>query len=420
MVDRTEDEIRSTGQKVEAIKQAITHGAGLRVLRGKRLGLAYCSDLSDQSLRQMAVVACELARHNLDDPCLNFSEPLKKHPEMAIIDDLLEEITLEEKIETILGLERAAFAHDKRIVSSDYVRYGDVITETTLANSRGLDITYRASSISIGGAFIAEDDGVKQMGWDGQVERFWRRLNPSEVGIEAAKRAVGALNGKPVPSGVYQVVLEPVVAIKVVEAIARAVNGESIRLGRSFLCGKMGKQIASSLVSVTDDGTREDWVGSSPVDDEGSGTMSKDVVRDGVLLAYLYDLYTAKKAETETTGNARRAFYGSNPVISPTNFYMVPGHDSRQELIEGVSDGLLATGSIGFHINPTTGDFSIGVSGRWIRGGKLTDPVGSVTIASNLCDILTSIDGVGDDLVPVHGGMGSPTIRLSRMTVAGA
>ncbi len=419
VVKSTEHEIRTSKMKLEAIKQATTNGIALRVLSGKKLGLAYTSDSSDSSLQIIAARAVELAKATTEDEYIDFQQPQERYPDLSILDRSLGEIPLEEKIDMVLSLEKAAFAHDKKIVASDYVSYDDEIREVWIMNSKGLMVNYSESAVSIGGVFIAEEEGTKQMGWDWQVERHWEKLNPSKVGMQAAERAVFTLGGKPVKSGVYPVVLEPFVAMKFVSGIADAVNGESVRLKKSFLCEKKDEEIGSKLVTIVDDGTKEDWVASSPADDEGSPTMAKEILKDGVLLNFLYDSYTARRVGVDTTGNARRTSHGVNPTISPTNFFLLPGRSSKEEMISDISDGLLVTGSIGFRVNSITGDFSVGASGRWIRGGKLAQPVTGVTIASNLSEMLRAVDAVGDDLVAVHGGMGTPTIRLSRVTIAG-
>lgn len=415
----TEHEIRTSKMKLEGVKQATTLGIALRVLCGKKLGLAYTSDSSESSLKSIAARAVELARATTEDEYIDFQDPPKEYPNISILDRSLGNISIEEKIDLVLSMEKAAFDCDKRIVGSDYVSYNDAISEVCITNSKGLMVNYTESAISIGGAFVAEEDGFKQMGWERQTERYWERLNPSRVGVKAAERAILTLKGKPVPSGVYPVVLEPLVAIKFIYGIANAVNGESVRLKKSFLCDKKDEEVASKLVTMIDDGTKENWVDSSPVDDEGSPTMAKEVLKEGVLLNFLYDIYTARKVDANTTGNARRASYGVNPAISPTNFFLLPGKYKKENMIGEISDGLLVTGSIGFRVNSITGDFSIGASGRWIRGGKLAQPVSGVTIASNLAEMLKAVDAVGDDLVPVYGGVGTPTIRLSRITIAG-
>jgi PmbA protein len=69
-------------------------------------------------------------------------------------------------------------------------------------------------------------------------------------------------------------------------------------------------------------------------------------------------------------------------------------------------------------VNGVTGDYSRGAVGLWIENGELAYPVEEVTVAGNLLEMMSAVDGVGDDLV-LRDRTVSPTLRISRMVVAG-
>jgi PmbA protein len=73
---------------------------------------------------------------------------------------------------------------------------------------------------------------------------------------------------------------------------------------------------------------------------------------------------------------------------------------------------------IGMGFNPTTGDYSRGAAGLWIEAGEITHPVEEVTIAGNFADMLRGIDAIGNDMLWLSR-IGSPSVRIARMTVAG-
>jgi PmbA protein len=87
-----------------------------------------------------------------------------------------------------------------------------------------------------------------------------------------------------------------------------------------------------------------------------------------------------------------------------------------------VNKGLyvLNTMSVG-GIDPVSGDYSAAARGIWIENGELQGPVNEVTIAAPMSQMLQSISAVGRDLriVPTFGAIGSPTIRIDRMTIGG-
>jgi PmbA protein len=242
--------------------------------------------------------------------------------------------------------------------------------------------------------------------------------SPRQMAHKAGQIAVSLVGGKPVPSQEVPVVFGPRAGRGLIGGLAGAVDGKEVHLGNSFLTGKRSQTIASELVTIVDDGTLERGVGSSPVDGEGVATRRKVVVEKGVLRAFLYDTYGARKAGVASTGNGVRGGYDELPSIKATNFYMIKGDTPSENLIKDLKQGLYVQETIGFGVNTTVGTYSAGAFGRWIEDGKLAQPVAQVTIAGDILDILANIDAVGDDL-EFDSRICCPSFRVSRMTVAG-
>jgi PmbA protein len=135
------------------------------------------------------------------------------------------------------------------------------------------------------------------------------------------------------------------------------------------------------------------------------------------LQSYLLDTYSGKKLGMKSTGNASRSV-GEAPGVSPANFYLASGKDAPENIIKSVKAGLYVTEMIGFGVNMVTGDYSRGAAGLWIENGEFAFPVEEITIAGNLKEMLQNIEMIGDDL-EMRGRIASPTIKISRMTVAG-
>jgi PmbA protein len=74
---------------------------------------------------------------------------------------------------------------------------------------------------------------------------------------------------------------------------------------------------------------------------------------------------------------------------------------------------------MGFGFNAVTGDFSRGASGFWIENGQIAFPVSEVTISLNVDELYKRIDALGTDL-DLRTSTAAPTIRVAKMTVAGA
>ena len=159
-----------------------------------------------------------------------------------------------------------------------------------------------------------------------------------------------------------------------------------------------------------------------PFDGEGVPTKCKNVVENGVLQTFLYNLMTAKKDGVQTTGNASR---GSASIGTRVfTFYINKGTMTREELLKKAGDGIYVTGMKGFHAgaNAVTGDFSIESEGFLLENGEIGAPVKSFTVAGNFFDLLKQITDVDDELD--FGGPGgtricAPDVLVPGMSIAG-
>ena len=253
--------------------------------------------------------------------------------------------------------------------------------------------------------------------WYSSQRKFSRLESPAAVGKRAAERVLRRLGARKAKTCECPVVFDPEIAATLLRQLSSAISGYSLYKGASFLAGKLGEKIASDLVTVVDDGTIPGALGSRPFDGEGLLTKKKTIVERGVLQSYLLDTYSGKKLGLPSTANAARSV-GEAPGVGPMNFFLLPGTHAPEEIVASVEDGFYVTELIGFGVNLVTGDYSRGAVGLWIEKGKLAYPVEEITIAGNLKTMLADIEMVGNDL-ELRGRIAAPTIKISRMTVAG-
>jgi PmbA protein len=104
--------------------------------------------------------------------------------------------------------------------------------------------------------------------------------------------------------------------------------------------------------------------------------------------------------------------------VEHSNFYLEAGGASPEALIAGTKAGLMVTELMGHGVNVVNGDYSRGAAGLWIENGEIAYPVGEVTVAANLKDMLLAIQAVGSDL-EFRGASASPTLKIEEMTISG-
>lgn len=407
--------------EIEKISQSGEKRLGLRLFLGNSSASASTSDIARDAIDKLIDDTVQMARATAQDPSsgLPAKELMARDiPDLALLDDSARTLSVDERIQMALDLEKAALSYDPRITNSEGAEFSNGSGRVIYASSEGFSGEYRGSTYSISVAPVAKENGTMQRDyWYSSNRRFDRLESPQAVGQRAAERTVRRLGARKVSTCEVPIVFEPEIAGSLLRTLSSAISGYALYKGASFLVGKLGEQIASENITVIDDGTIPGALGSKPFDAEGLPITKKVIVEKGVLKSYLLDTYSGKKLGMPSTGNASRSV-GEPPGVSPTNFYFAAGKHKPEEIIASVKNGFYITELIGFGVNMVTGDYSRGAAGLWIENGKLAYPVEEVTIAGNLKEIFKDIDMVGSDL-ELRGRIASPTIKISKMTVAG-
>ena len=299
--------------------------------------------------------------------------------------------------------------------------YSDGAGQVELANTRGLDVRFeRTVAYGVIDA-IAEQDSERQSGFAFTYGHDLDALDLNGVAREAVDNALGLLGGRRVKTARVPVVLHPDAGAMILGVVGSSFSGEAVLKRRSLLAGKLGQRIAAPGIAIVDDARLPEGLASRPFDGEGVPTRRIDLVRDGTLLGYLQNTYTARRSGTRSTGSAVRS-YKSVPEVGVSNLVLQPGAQTREEIIGRVQDGLHVEQLYGLNtVNPVSGEFSFGVSGHWIRQGRLAEPVREVTIAGNLIGVLEHVVGVANDLrFSFAGGFcGCPTVLIEELAVGG-
>jgi PmbA protein len=404
--------------EIETIKEAASYGAGLRVLVKGRLAFADTNDLSEKALNDTMARAITFAKVTTADPD-NILPDDKGVTEVGeLYDPAIAGIPLEEKIGLAKKTEKLAMK-DPRITKSDGASYGEEENEIIIANTNGLLKSYKSGGCGFGVSVVAEKGEQKSSGGESCQRRFYKDLKPAEeVAAKAAREAYDMLDPRPVKTQKAAVIFTPDVAYALIGGILRAVNGESVLQGASFLGKKLGQKIASELITLVDDGTRPKGMASEPFDGEGVPTQKRPIIEKGVLKGFMYNTIVARRAGVKSTGNASRRGFSSLPGIGPHNIYVEAGAAKPEDIIKDTKVGFLVKEITGYGINPVNGNFSGGASGFWVEDGKIAFPVKGLTIAGTADEILNGIDMVAND-PDMNRTLTAPTFRIKLLQIGG-
>ncbi len=408
----------------ELVEEAASRSLGLRVMIGQKVAVTYTSDLSARGIARLLEDALELAQLSQPDPFAGPPDPSllsqpSQHADLDLFDPAVDGVDAAEAVQRAKRAEAAALDHDPRIQNTEGATFTRVSGASALVTSGGFRGATRGTYASVVVSPVVDDEGgKKRSGFYWSSRRHLGELESEEaVGVEAARRTLRKLGARKVASQEVPVIFDPDAARSILGLVASCVHGGSIWRRSSYLVDRLESEVASELVTVTDDPLLARGPGSRAYDGEGLLSRRNTVIERGRLKSYQLDTYSAKKLNSASTANASRGSSGGVGVGS-TNFHLLPGTSTPDAILRSTERGLFVTSMMGFGFNAVTGDFSRGASGFWIEKGELAFPVSEVTISLNLDQLLKRIDAVGDDLDP-KTSIAAPTFRVSRMTLAG-
>jgi PmbA protein len=407
--------------RVEVLSRGQQAGVGLRVFRDRRMGFSFRSHDQQWSPSDLAESSLAAALQSHPDPYLDLpSAPFLDYPRVEAYDPALARLDLADRLDFARRMERSARAIDPRITKVRHCLYQDSCFSVMISNSRGLKARGEGTKCSASLLCVAEEEGWSETGWDLQCSSFFSDLEAERIGEQAAEQALSMLRAKPLPTGRVDAIFSPAAASEFLETLAPALMAEAVQKGKSLFAGRRGERVASSVLTLVDDGLLPHGYRSFPFDDEGWPCQRSILMEAGVLQDYLYDLHAAAKEGRESTGNARRGGYQYPPQIAATNFFILPGKRDQQALVEEMGRGALVLSLMGMHTaDPVSGDFSVGAEGIWIEGGGRHRPFRGVIMAGNIREWLQAVEEVGSDL-RFFGPSGSPSLLIREIQVAGS
>lgn len=421
--------------KVHGVSGYKSEGVGIRLMKGKQQVYGYTSDLSRKSLLKLAE---SLSLGFEGERVLELHDlKVKKLKRLSEIQVPYDAMTTDEKLSFLEEGEKAAFALSDKVqdVTSSL---GEETEHVEIYNSEG-DICIDDRIRTRVGVFVVCKDGDSFSEYgdlDEQskgLEIFQGKDFPS-VCRNTAKTALEMLSAPEGPSGEMPIVLgNGFGGVLFHEACGHPLEGSAIFNNTSVFSGKLGERIASPLVNAYDDGTIPNGWGSESVDDEGIQPTKNQLIKDGVLVNYMLDRYTAKRIDKKMkpTGSCRRESYRYLPTTRMTNTYIAAGESDPKDIIASVKDGIYCKAFVGGQVDPSTDQFIFTSDVAYlIKDGKIDHMIKPVTLIGYGYEILKKITMVGNDLKRAPGvcgaasgsiyvEVGQPTLLISKMLVGG-
>ncbi len=414
-VGRVERQVDVTWRdgRLEKITEATSRALEVRLYVDGRFSTCSTSDLRAEGLASFLENAVALTRTLAKDPHRSLPEPAlyaKTTPEgLSIADPRIESFTAIDLRRTAQSLEEAARSvKGSEAILSVTTNASHSWSEKTYVFSNGLEGSYANTEFSTSAdVSIKDNDDRRPEESDYAVARFHADLpDAASVGRRATERALARRGAKKIASAVMPVILDNRAAGRFVGYVLRPLSGAALQQKRSYLEGLVGKSFGSDKLDFADDPLLPKGLGTRPFDGEGLAARRLPIFEKGVLRNHYIDTYYGKKlGMAPTTGGS-------------SNIAWKLGDKTQAALLLDVKEGILVTSFIGGNSNDTTGDFSVGVQGFLIRGGKLTEPFTELNVSGRHVDLWKRLVAVGNDPF-VHSSGRTPTLVFDAMQVAG-
>ncbi|WP_298522324.1 TldD/PmbA family protein [uncultured Methanobrevibacter sp.] len=404
-------ELDSKQDELNFAKEEIEQGLGIRVINSNRVGFAYTSNMNN--IDATCSQAIKNAKLNKEDENYAFSEVEKISDVKGVYDEKFNDLDLDESVEFLKTVIATASDSGCEITGSGFSASEG---RSLIVNSNGVSIENEGTGFGIGLSVTIQKDGRIATAYNSESSRFFD-LDGVKLANEVCDLAKSSLDTKPIETNDYDVVLDYYAATGLLRTFMGAFDGENVMRGRSILKDKTGIEIANPTLSIIDNPLLEGGMLSSCCDGEGSVSKKTDLIKDGILSSFIYDIYTANKAGTKTTSNGFRGSYLTTPSISPTNLEF---KFSELKDISEIDKGVLTTSVLGAHTaNPISGDFSVEASNAFkIENGELTDPIDKAMISGNVFEIMKKVEGLNTE-VKQYGSFILPKLLVHDLRVVG-
>ena len=409
--------------KEEVEKYNLNNSAGLsfRGKLGDRIGYSYTEILDEDAIDMLVKKAKENVSAIENNDIQFIYEGDKEYKEISTYYEALENLAPDKLINIAINMEKEAKKYCDKVESFSGCAISYSSGKYGIINSKGLNLKNKSNLLTAYVVPIVKDGENMYDGCGYVVAKSLDEIDPAKIAKMGVDEALSKIGATSIPAGNYKVIINNEAMVSLLSTFAGIFSGDAVQKGLSLLKGKEGEIIASDIVNLVDDPHLKDGLASVAFDDEGVATVKTYLIQDGKLNTLLHNLKTANKAGVKSTGNGFKASYASPISVSPTNFYIEPGVNSLEEMTKKIDKGLIITDLAGLHsgANSITGDFSLAAKGFYIENGVKTHPVEQITVAGNFFTLLTDIEEVGNDLKFPMSSVGSPSIMIKELSIAG-
>lgn len=292
--------------------------------------------------------------------------------------------------------------------------YSEIYEKKRIVNSNGVDIETACHLYE----FVPEIV-TKEKDSTTSYDRVYLKTNKDSLNmkdnlIKDIKMALKQTKKEKLKTQKYDIIVDSTVMKSILSNFIDMLSATNIRQKISCLEGKLNEKVFSDKLTIIEDPKNDDYPGATIFDDEGTETEKKEIIKDGVLKTYLYNIKEAKEQNQKTTGNG----YSS---ISTRNMYIKPGDKTLEEMMKELKNGIYITdcmGSMNTAINPNTGNISLQIFGFIIENGEIKCGFEPSVMTTTIFELLSNIEEIENQVTFIKQSVGSPCLLVKDISIA--
>ena len=363
------------------------------------------SDYLDESILDTIIMKATYTDSKYQDDYLTDKSHNNKMDDMPQI-DISNELDVLKELDDI--------RKDYPEIDSLTLSYSEIYEKKRIVNSNGVDIETACHLYE----FVPEIV-TKEKDSTTSYDRVYLKTNKDSLNmkdnlIKDIKMALKQTKKEKLKTQKYDIIVDSTVMKSILSNFIDMLSATNIRQKISCLEGKLNEKVFSDKLTIIEDPKNDDYPGATIFDDEGTETEKKEIIKDGVLKTYLYNIKEAKEQNQKTTGNGY-----SN--ISTRNMYIKPGDKTLDEMMKKVKNGIYITdcmGSMNTAINPNTGNISLQIFGFIIENGEIKCGFEPSVMTTTIFELLSNIEEIENQVTFIKRSVGSPCLLVKDIYIA--
>ncbi|MCM8527305.1 MAG: TldD/PmbA family protein, partial [Lentisphaeraceae bacterium] len=288
--------------KVKETEISSSQGIGIRLFKDGKPGYSFTRKLSEEAIKCCVTDAADLSTYS-SPVDYKLPEPSKLNEiDLELWNDDLQNLTTDQFLKLSFELENKAKTSHKLVENVLSAGVGKSSSSFYLYNSEGIKYNSKRNSVMAGVSLVAKKGQIKKTGGKYKSTRNFSEINSDELTERASTKAIELLDAKPIKAGSYPVLFDYYMAPTLLRSLLPALNAEAVQKGQSKFAGKVNSKIASSCLTMINDPFIVGLPGSGLIDSEGVATEKFNVIENGILKTFLYNLESAQKDGVKPTG----------------------------------------------------------------------------------------------------------------------